>query len=244
MLFLTCPLLFSQQKDLVRSKTENAGSNASVQGDDRQNGTVDWKNLRSEAKYDRGARLFLVGRYAEAAGAYKSACESSNPKACTDLGVMYNRGIGVKRNYPLAGGLYRKGCDGGNALGCANLGIMHWKNQLPKDDELAVDLFRRACDGGDSGGCLALGFMYENGDGIPKDKGRAAELYRQACGQGNIQSCSQMSLRDERKEPLAALALRDADDKARSQEQAPKAQDSRGFVVRKTNHSPTKLDIR
>lgn len=127
-----------------------------------------------EEEYSRAARLYLNGLYAEASVIFEMACNNLNAKACTDLGVMYRWGQGVKRNYPRAAALDLQGCDGGNGLGCTNLGLMHWNNVLPKDDERSTELFERGCNEGDNNGCRVLGFMYEKGLGVPRDVNRAA----------------------------------------------------------------------
>ena len=138
------------------------------------------QNGPGEQDYNRAARLFEKGLYSEAAAAYKLACDKLDAKACTDLGVMYRRGQGVRKSYPRAAELALRGCEGGNALGCSNLGFMYWNNFMPKDDKHAAELFQQGCDGGDQNSCRALGFMYENGQGVTKDLNRAALFYQEA----------------------------------------------------------------
>lgn len=133
-----------------------------------------------DEEYSRAARLYQSGRYTEAAPIYQIACDKLNAKACTNLGVMYRRGQGVKRSFPRAAQLLLEGCDGGNGLGCSNLGLMYWYGVMPKDDHRAAALFQRGCDEGDNNGCRVLGFMYENGQGVTKDPTRAAVFYQRA----------------------------------------------------------------
>ena len=174
--FLFCQAVFSQSNGLV----EGQGSNASrtlLGNSERLNLSQGGAGRDS---YSDAARLYRRGQYIEAANAYKIACARSSAKACTDLGVMYRRGQGVRKNYPRAAEFSLRGCDGGNALGCINLGLMYWNNVLPKNDERAAELFERGCDSGDTNGCRALGFLYENGQGVPKDLNRAAFFYQKA----------------------------------------------------------------
>jgi hypothetical protein len=133
-----------------------------------------------EEEYSRAARSYQKGFYSEAVASYQIACDNLNAKACTDLGVMYRRGEGVKRNFPHAADLLLRGCNGGNGLGCSNLGLMYWYGQMPKDDHRVVALFQQGCDKGDKNGCRVLGFMYENGQGVTKDPKRAATFYQRA----------------------------------------------------------------
>ena len=133
-----------------------------------------------EDEYSRAARLHRQGLYMEAAATYQIACDNLNAKACTDLGVMYRRGEGVKKDFPRAAQLLLRGCEGGNGLGCSNLGLLYWYGVMPKDDRRAVALFQRGCDGGDNNGCRVLGFMYEKGQGVTKDLNRAAAFYQRS----------------------------------------------------------------
>jgi hypothetical protein len=143
-------------------------------------GVLGFQNRPGEEEYNRAVGFYLERSYLEAAAAYQIACNKLNAKACTDLGVMYRLGQGVKRNYPRAAELLQLGCDGGSGLGCSNLGLMYWNNFMPKDDKHAADLFRRGCDTGDRDGCRVMGFMYEKGLGVAKDSERAARFYQKA----------------------------------------------------------------
>lgn len=174
--FSLCQCLFSQSNEAADVQGSTMGRvmlKNSERSDPSQAGI-------SGESYREAVRLYQEGRYVEAANAHQLACDHFDGRACTDLGVMYRRGEGVRKNYPRAAELSLRGCHGGNALGCTNLGLMYWSNVLPKNDKRAVELFERGCDGGDKNGCRALAFMYENGQGVPKDITRAAMLYRKA----------------------------------------------------------------
>jgi TPR repeat protein len=164
---------------------------------------IDWRSLQGDKNYSRAVLFYKAGKYPQAAAAYDKSCESSYAAACTDLGVMYRLGLGVRRNYKRAAELYQRGCKGGNALGCTNLGLLYWYAFLPKDYQHAADLFRQGCIGGDGGGCLALGFVYEKGFGVQKDESRAADLFEQACVMDKDRGCVKLGA------PIEGL-LRDA----------------------------------
>jgi hypothetical protein len=132
------------------------------------------KHVWMDTIYNEGVALYKKGQFAQAASAYKRACDSF-ANACTNLGFMYNNAQGVKLSHSLAAEYYRRGCENGNGLGCTNLGIMYWRAVLQKDDKLAAEMFERGCRNGDSGGCRGLGYMYKHGYGVPKDETRAAE---------------------------------------------------------------------
>jgi hypothetical protein len=176
--FLFCVSLFPQASKPIPGDTSKAGSLRIVESTNP--GVFTMQSDPGDEDYNHAARLFEKGLYSEAAVAYKLACDKLNAKACTDLGVMYRRGQGIKKNYPRAAELSLRGCHGGNALGCTNLGLMYWNNYLPKDDKRAAELFQQACDGSDRSGCRALAFMYEQGQGVAKDLDRASFFYQKA----------------------------------------------------------------
>jgi Sel1 repeat len=178
--FLFCIALFSQSNKPISRDTSKTSAGSLRIADGANPSVFTMQNGPGEQDYNRAARLFEKGLYSEAAAAYKLACDKLDAKACTDLGVMYRRGQGIRKNYPRAAELALRGCKGGNALGCGNLGFMYWNNFMPKDDKRAAELFQQGCDGGDQNSCRALGFMYENGLGVTKDLNRAALFYQKA----------------------------------------------------------------
>ena len=189
--FLSCPALFSQSHAHVAPQVSNTSRTLLRASEDSNL----YPRTPGEDSYSNAAHLYQRGQYQEAANAYQIACDKFNAKACTDLGVMYRRGQGVRRDYPRATKFTLRGCDGGNAQGCTNLGLMYWNNVLPKDDQRAGELFARACDGGDAHGCRALAFLYEQGQGVTKDLARAA-LFCQKAGEQARQHRIPFQVRD------------------------------------------------
>ena len=177
--FVFCFSLFSQVKASISLNKSNLKPISPALAE-RANASGSNAIYTDEDEYSRAARLYQKGLYIEAAASFQIACDNLNPKACTDLGVMYRQGEGVKRNFPLAAQLLLRGCDGGNGLGCNNLGLMYWYGVMPKDDDRAVALFQRGCDEGDHNGCRVLGFMYEKGQGVTKDLNLAAMFYQKS----------------------------------------------------------------
>ena len=50
---------------------------------------------------------------------YGLACNNGEPKACHNLGVMFNRGEGVKKDPEKAKAYYTRACEGGHRGSCA-----------------------------------------------------------------------------------------------------------------------------
>lgn len=79
----------------------------------------------------------------------KKACDGNVYEACSDLGVIYFDGKGVKKYYKRAAELFNKACNGGYADGCSNLGVMYEHGEGVKMDiTRAMGYYRRACDAG------------------------------------------------------------------------------------------------
>ena len=52
-------------------------------------------------------------------------CDDGSSRACKNLGVLYERGEGVRQDKQKASKLYTKACDGGNLRGCKNYRILN-----------------------------------------------------------------------------------------------------------------------
>ena len=57
----------------------------------------------------------------KAASLYKKACDSGYPLGCTNPGLLYERGLGVK-NAQKAGEIRHKACEAKEGISCFNLG--------------------------------------------------------------------------------------------------------------------------
>src|SRR4051794_18671847 len=62
--------------------------------------------------FDLGTHLeYEAHKPAGARGYYQQACDGGLARACTNLGSLYGRGLGVARDDAAAAVLYRKACD-------------------------------------------------------------------------------------------------------------------------------------
>jgi len=98
-----------------------------------------------------------AGNYQKAASLFKKACDGGDALGCSNLGVMYETGLGVNQSYTKAASLYKKACNAGDALGCYGLGVMYKKGiGIKKDYTKAIALYKKACKGGYSVACQTL----------------------------------------------------------------------------------------
>ena len=144
----------------------------------------------AKAAWSRGRTAYDSEDYATARREWTTACASGEPKGCTDLGLLFSKGLGGAKDEARARELSRQGCDGGNAIGCTNLGFL-FRNGLggAKDEARARELYRQGCDGGDANGCGNLGGMIYYGQGGAKNVAERTKLMRQACRDGREYFC-------------------------------------------------------
>ena len=102
-------------------------------------------------------------------------------EACTNLGLMYDNGLGVKQSYKKATELYNIACNGGDFGACQNIGTIYYGgNGVKKDAIKAAGYFRKACDGGIWVACKNFAtYHYNYGD-----KSKASQYFKIACELG------------------------------------------------------------
>ena len=102
------------------------------------------------------------------------------------LGLRYENGDGVPKDFGKAVELYQKAADQGHPDAQVNLGWLYENGEgVPNDLRKAAELYQKAADQGNARAQNNLGWLYENGWGVPKDLGKARELYQKAADQGN-----------------------------------------------------------
>jgi len=75
-------------------------------------------------------------------------------KGCTNLGITYQNGEGVAKDFGKAAQLFQKACDNREMFGCNNLGNIYYNGYgVAKDIYKAMELYQKACDGGVKVGC-------------------------------------------------------------------------------------------
>ena len=90
--------------------------------------------------------------------------EQGNAVAQFNLGLMYDKGQGVRQDYAQAVQWYRKAAEQGDAQAQYNLASMYEQGQgVRQDSALAQEWYGKACDSGNQKGCdnyrrLKLGY--------------------------------------------------------------------------------------
>jgi TPR repeat protein len=121
---------------------------------------------------------------------FTKGCDKHDAYSCTNLGYMYWRGLGVKKDLPKMVTLYTEGCSGGDPSGCHNLGVQYEKGEgVIQSYSLAATYYDRACNKNKPAACYNLARLYEVGSGVALDSIRAKSLYKQGCDLGDKDSC-------------------------------------------------------
>ncbi|MGC1498039.1 MAG: tetratricopeptide repeat protein, partial [Sulfitobacter sp.] len=83
---------------------------------------------------------------AEASLLWAKACDKGDATSCSNLGIMYQNGVGVGQDEARAAELYQVACTVGNIAGCSNLGIMYQNGiGVGQDEARAAELYQMAC---------------------------------------------------------------------------------------------------
>lgn len=124
------------------------------------------------------------------ARSYSEACDAGFGDGCNNLGSLYDKGIGVAKDYSRAVALYSKACGSGFTDGCGNLGNMYADGHgVAQDVSRAVVLWTKACDAGGAAGCANLGTIYAEGNGVKQDFSRSVVFFSKACDAADAIGC-------------------------------------------------------
>jgi TPR repeat protein len=130
-------------------------------------------------------RYFEKKDYQAALKEIKPLAETGNVDAQYNLGVMYDKGLGVIRNANEAIKWYRKAAEKGQPAAQFNLGILYQHGESGDPDSAeAARWFQKAADQGIVEAQYSLGVMYHRGEGVPQDYQQALRRYRQAGKRG------------------------------------------------------------
>ena len=106
---------------------------------------------------------------------------SGSVRAQTELGIAYENGWGVKRDYHQAYKWFAKAAQQGNPAGMSHLGILYASGKGVKQDfVLAKNWFEKAAKYHESGAEVGLGDLYYFGQGVKQDYLEAKRWYESA----------------------------------------------------------------
>jgi TPR repeat protein len=114
--------------------------------------------------------------YAEALRYFQRGAEAGDTRAQTNLGYLFDQGLGVKQDYATALTWYRQAAEAGNALAQNNLADLILRGEgVAQSDSEAFRWFEKSASQGHTGARIKLGYLYANGRGTQKDLQAAYE---------------------------------------------------------------------
>ena len=127
---------------------------------------------------------------------YKKFAYQKLPKALTDLGNFYLKGIlGYNIDLNKARELYKQAADYGFAQAQHNLAYLyHREIGIKRDLNKARELYQKAADQGHKIAQYNLALMYQKGQGGEKQLDKAIELYQKAADQGDKEAQYKLAL--------------------------------------------------
>lgn len=148
-----------------------------------------------------------VNDYIGAMGLYKKASLDRNPvisaSAMNRIGLLYEHGLGVPRDYVLAFRWYKKGAALGNSYAQGNLGSCYFYGQgTDENTEEAAYWNLKAAKSGVVMAMDQIAFQYLSGSGVQRDLNEAKRWYKQSAVLGDARGQQQLAWLYVNTEPL------------------------------------------
>lgn len=135
-----------------------------------------------------GQVAFKNKDYAAAYREWKPLADRGDANAQFNLAVLYERGLGVRRDFSEAFMLCHLAAAQGLAAAEVELGRMYargWGTAQRYGE--ALEWFEKAAEQGDPNGERNVGWLYDQGYGVARDYKMAAKYYRMAADRGNAE---------------------------------------------------------
>ncbi len=116
-------------------------------------------------------------------------CARGIPRACFDLGILYDEGQALPRDVTLARGLWGRNCQAEHAPSCVKWGE-HIMADASADPAVAFGAFQQACTLSEPRGCTLLGMLIASGRLPGLDPSTAREHLQTGCTLGDGLGCS------------------------------------------------------
>ncbi|KAK3243893.1 hypothetical protein CYMTET_46476 [Cymbomonas tetramitiformis] len=134
------------------------------------------------------------------------AAEQGEVRAANNLGVCYEKGIGVEEGVCLRKAVfwYRKAAELGNAPGQCNLGVCFQEGKgVERCDKVAVEWYIAAAKQGYAEAQWRLGRCFRRGEGVSVDVAQAIAWFEKGAAQEHARAI--IELEELRKEPAAEM---------------------------------------
>jgi TPR repeat protein len=126
---------------------------------------------------------------------FESDCKKGKPKACTDLGRLYDTRYSyatsvLKKDMNKAKELYIKSCNMDEGMACYYLATMYdFSEGVQENKSKALKYYKKGCKLNENDSCLRLGKKYHSGEGVKLNFKNAAHYYAEACNRKKPVAC-------------------------------------------------------
>jgi hypothetical protein len=118
---------------------------------------------------------------------------AGNPNAQAALGLCYQSGHGMPRDFAAAAHWYELAARAGHAGAQTNLGALYEAGTgVPKDLAKAVESYLAAAQQGFAEAEYQMGWHYSHGSGVSPDPAQARAWYEKAAAQGNLRAMTNL----------------------------------------------------
>ena len=140
-------------------------------------------------KFQLARALSTSGQNRDAVELYRQAAERGYGAAQADLGALYARGRGVRRNRRKAVKLFQAAADQGLPKAYYGLATMLEKGLgIKRDYGRAARYYRLAANRGIAPAMTRLGYLHFTGHGVRRDYQAAAQYYQRAASGGHAEA--------------------------------------------------------
>lgn len=124
----------------------------------------------ARADFQEGMEAYKSGNYVYALDEFKPLALGGDASAQYRLAVMYEKGLGVKRDDQQAAAWYLKAAIQDDSRAQFALAEMYHKGQgVPLNEKQAIHWYVEAADHGYPKAQYTVGLMYAKGEGVPQD---------------------------------------------------------------------------
>ncbi len=146
----------------------------------------------ANAQFQMGAILFESSKPEDQTAAlswFEKAAAQGEVRAMFNAGLMYQQGMGTRKNIPKSTQYFEQADAKGDARAAFNLGLLYYEGgSTPQDFTKARTYFEKAAKSGLPAAALNVGVMYIRGEGIASDPVSAAAWFAVAKRTGHPQA--------------------------------------------------------
>lgn len=127
-----------------------------------------------------------------ATGYFAKSCILKDDIGCRCLGVMFEEGRGVSKDYQSAKEAYELACELSEGYNCDRLANLYYEGLgVRQDFKKAFEIYLKSCDLYNHISCGVVGIYYEFGQlsVVEKDFKKAKEYYGKSCDLGSQTGC-------------------------------------------------------